>query len=200
MYHQQLHLIQRAHWDMFLKLTPKNLPASWQDENVFMKTPSLVKHFTLLSPTDFLHHNIHEWTIFSFAVHHSRFSTLLSSLTEFLWFTCGLFSGLVIYVMATSLWTLKNFRFPDLYNQTSKYQLEKDIFKNFNSWWFHILPSSVQAYNHSYHGISFILTKLKNRYILKSWKNKMHLLFTQKCIQDFFDRNSIFNNQRLQYD
>ena len=45
------------------------------------------------------------WNWFSERVHHSKFSTLLSVLIQFLWFTCGLFSGLSIKAIQTNLWT-----------------------------------------------------------------------------------------------
>lgn len=48
---------------------------------------------------------------FSCKVTHSKFSTLLSVFIQFLWFTCGLFSGFFKNVSATSLWILKVFCF-----------------------------------------------------------------------------------------
>lgn len=44
--------------------------------------------------------------VFSFAVHHSKFSNLLSCLIPFMWFTCGLSSGFGIKHSATARWTI----------------------------------------------------------------------------------------------
>lgn len=58
---------------------------------------------------------------FSLLVHHSRFSTLLSVLIPFIWFTCGLFSGLGINALATSLCGLKLYFFLLTVTLTTKY-------------------------------------------------------------------------------
>lgn len=62
----------------------------------------LSSHF-LHSIGDTLHNSLNECLLFSDGVAHSRFSNLLSFLIQFLWFTCGLFSGLGINAVVTSL-------------------------------------------------------------------------------------------------
>lgn len=61
--------------------------------------------------------------IFSDCVHHSRFTCLLSFLFQFLWFICGLFSGLGINIVATSLCTIQVSRIHLEYSHIVKYHL-----------------------------------------------------------------------------
>ncbi len=198
--------------------TQVSLSASAADLNLFKNSPSTLYCATSLERAfdasfwyssifseHLLFHRIKKLcNEFSLGVDHSKFSSLSSVFIPFMWFIKGLFSGFGIYVSHINLLLLKLLAFHKMDNLTEKYHLFIKTFINlpFLALYFgklHILQSSVIAYNHSNQGMSFIKNKIKNRYILKSWKNKMHLSFTQKCIQDFFDINSIFIFNYLQY-
>lgn len=206
------HFLPLAHqdkWDLFNQVF---LDASATDSYSPHDTPSLVNWaigflrdlaatiwFFLAAVmcflVSFLPKTLYQCNTFSDWLHHSKLETWLLSVLPSLWFTQGLFSGFGIYVRATSLWIDSSLVIQGRHKVTLRYFQHKKEFKKNPSWsyfgWLQAIPSSVTAYLPGYQGISRIITKLKNRYILKSWKNKMHLLFTQKCIQDFFDRNSI---------
>lgn len=198
----------KAHFEIHFSFNQSVSADILHDSNSSIKSPFLV-NLPILLFNFFLQLHLYQCKTFSLSVAHSKFSSLLSNRIQFLWLTVLLFSGLYKYVRATSLWIVKLLLTLSSYKETCIYhhlfvlpfnhlQELPHVHFPFHGW-LHTLPSSVTAYFPSYHIISRIITKLKNRYILKSWKNKMHLLFTQKCIQDFFDRNSIFTSNNLQY-
>ena len=66
------------------------------DSGIGQYRPSIILSHPILP-------NLTPCSEFSFGVTHSRLDILLSSLIEFMWFTCGLLSGLGINALATAL-------------------------------------------------------------------------------------------------
>lgn len=200
---------QEAQFCIAERLMPNILCALVAESNSSIKNQSLVYLHIFFSKYCFLPLFHPSCTLYLW-VHHSKFSTLLSFRTPFLWFIQGLLSVLGRYVNATNLCTRAVIGFFPFIKRTWKYQLEiLEALKKHQSFkvfqfifgWLQTLPSSVTAYIHSYHGISFIsiLPSLKNRVPMKSGENIDTLPFNQKCIPDFFDVDSIFAFNNLQY-
>lgn len=177
---RQVLVFHKAHWDMAQLCIPSFLLTSLHDSKIFTIAHSFVSCMTFLGTLfqkffiavstwcfdSFRQFTLYPCKQFSDWVHHSRFSSLLSSRIPFLWFIKGLFSGFGIYTKAMSRCTKKCLWFKSVVMYQN---LDFVTFKNFHLChalhdfgWLQTLPSSVIAYSFSYHGMSFIQKALKN--------------------------------------
>lgn len=116
--------------------------------------------------------------VFSFGVIHSRFSTLLSVLIQFIWLIHDLLYKFSINVIATSLCTAKCFGILSLYKTTRIYHCLESLpistfsFENKMLFIFHKL---LAWYLPSYQGISFHISIIKKSYFCyPCWSHEWH--------------------------
>ena len=138
---------------------------------------------------------------FSLAVHHSRFSTRLSVLIQFIWLIWDLFSGLGIKWFATSLWIVKFLEMLLLHNLTNAYQwIFTLIVINFHRLYQKTFQSLLIEYNHSYQIISII--KINNPLIPagsssnSTYKNQRNIKRRRIKLFDwiqYMEKNYIYN-------
>jgi hypothetical protein len=202
---QAYFLFPLTQWDIFWKWIDKTFQAILALENDFKNSHFLLKHPIIFAAGEIFQSIWYECKAFSLLVHHSRFSTLLSFLIQFLWLTCGLLSGFGMYVRETSLWILKYLFHSLLRSHTLVYQFLsffsfKNLFHPHHHFqgWLQTFPSSVTAYSHSYQGISFIK---QNKKIGVSWAFGEHNAPTllSNLLPKAFDINSILAFNNLQY-
>lgn len=156
---------------------------SFGNNSLICKTSVLVSlHKLDFSPlTPILSPVLNACRWFSAVVHHSKFSTLLSCFTPFLWFINGLLSGFGIKEMATHLCRGTDFSKPfESVRSTLMYPYFVGLgFKNLDNRLLQILPNEDTSYSPMYpstsENISFFIKKilplnLKN--CGRSFKNK----------------------------
>lgn len=169
---------QSIHFRIFHLSIPVSLCACIIDSYILQSIHSLVSCitffafclplcllFSFCSSVNLQRPSSHAWRTLVFWVHHSRFDTWLLYLLLSRWRTTGRLLGFGIYVIATNLLTLQFFISQSFHKISLKY-LAISGFLNLALWinqyghrlfsCIQTLPSSVMAYNHSYHGISFI--------------------------------------------
>lgn len=182
---RQVLVFHKAHCDMAQLCIPSFRLTSLHDSKIFTIAHSFVSCITFLGTLfqkfliavstwcfdSFRQFTLNQCRQFSAFVHHSKFSSLLSSRIQFLWFIKGLLSGFWRYTKAMSLWTKKflwfidvtmyqNFDFVTVRNRHLCPQLH-------NFAWLHNLKSSVTAYLPSIPGISFIKMNKKIVYRMR---------------------------------
>ncbi len=175
LYQYAVNLFHVQHLDIELVSNHSSLLASIKESHFFIKFHfksyciiSLL-HFEYFQNLHFLgelcHNLLYLCCTFSLAVHHSRFSSLLSILIQFLWFTWGLFSGLGMNAIAIALCNDVCLVSQPLWKVALIYQyISYWCFIFFSLLWnlpFLIKPNLFNFhklltwYNHSNHGISF---------------------------------------------
>ena len=147
------------------------------------------------------HNNLCKCAWFSLAVHHSKFSTRLSVLTQFIWLTWGLFSWFRIKWFATMRWIVKLTAVPLLHNLTNAYQWVLIlILRNFHLFFQKTSQFLVTEYNHSYQIISIIY---KNNPLIpvgsssnSTYKNQWNIKRRRIKLFDFpkYTKNSFIYN------
>ena len=109
------------------------------------------KKYQFFVTTAFLSHVLYACCIFSLAVHHSKFSTLLSVFIPFLWFTCVLPSGFWMNTIADKRWIKKCLSFlhfkeneTHLYHFRLVYTILKNT-RNTSEEWAHSSTTSTRS-------------------------------------------------------
>ena len=200
-----------AHCDISWLAIPVIFWAWCVDSNSATNSPSLVNCCTFLQYFNqkfliavsiwcfdsFRQFTLNQCKQFSDCVHHSRFSSLLSSRIPFLWFIKGLFSGFGRYTKAMSLWTKKclwpivvtmyqNLDFVTVRNRHSCHQLHHFA-------WLQGLKSSVTAYRPSIPGISFI--KVIKKIVYRMRYSTLGTLSSACCnIREYYKTFTLNNN------
>lgn len=178
MNHQEVlysHLQQAVIQDICI---PVILDAELADENSWINSKPSVYWYTFLALVcQSIRKLSNACFVFSLFVTHSRFSTLLSVLIQFMWLTQDFFSGFLIKVSAIRRWMVIFLWRRSLYKHTLKYQFHilplsnfsSQVLLNFNDF---TLPILLTWYNHSYPStgfhssikkILFLLSELKPR-------------------------------------
>ncbi len=211
--HPEVLVLPKAHWDIAHWCIPSFLRASLQDLNVANNSHCLVYCITFLGILfekfliavsiwcfdSFRQFTLNQCRQFSDCVHHSKFSSLLSSRIPFLWFIKGLFSGFGRYARAMSLWTKKFLWFIDV---TIYPNLDFVTVRNchlcpqlHNFAWLHNLKSSVTAYLPSIPGISFI--KVIKKIVYGMRYSTLRTLSSICCnIREYYT-NYLYNNNYI---
>lgn len=202
-----------AHCDISWLAIPVIFWASCVDSNSATNSPSFVNCCTFLQYFNqkfliavsiwcfdsFRQFTLNQCKQFSDCVHHSKFSSLLSSRIPFLWFIKGLFSGLGRYAKAMSLCTKKFLWFNEaVIYQNGLFVSRKNLplcppLQLFA--WLQTRPSSVIEYNPSYQSMSFI--KVIKKIVYRMRYSTLGTLSSVCCnIREYY-KNYLYNNNYI---